>query len=245
MPSDRPTSTTKHLPQYLAIKDELLRRYVQGKSADSPLPAERALASEFSVTRVTMRRAIDELEADGLVYRVQGGGTFCVGPGVAKSLKLTSFTEDMVARGRRPGSVVLSAEVKPAVQEVASSLGLSPGTAVAEIRRLRTADGEAMCLEVSSWPSSVVPGLERKDLSGSTYRILEKDYGVRLGWAEQVVDAIVLSPDQATLLGVAPFSAALRATRVSFDSRGGRIEHCVTTYRADKYSLRFTVRRQP
>jgi GntR family transcriptional regulator len=228
----------------LAIKGELFRRHVQGASADSALPSERSLALEFGVTRVTVRRAINELESDGLVYRVQGGGTFTVGPGVAKSLKLTSFSEDMLARGHTPGSVVLSAEVKPAEQEVATRLGVSPGTPVVQIRRLRTADGESMCLEVSSWPAAVVPGLERRDLSGSTYGIIEREYGLKLGWAEQVVEAVVLNLEDAALLGVPPFSAALRATRVAFEARGQRIEHCITTYRADKYSLRFTVRRQ-
>jgi GntR family transcriptional regulator len=229
--------------QYLRIKDELLQRYVLGSPADQALPSERKLATIFGVTRVTVRRAIDRLEQDGLVYRVQGGGTYCVGPGVAKSLRLTSFTEDMAARGRRATSKVLSVQVKPAGEEVGAKLRLSPGTPVLEIRRLRLAEGEPMCLEVSSWPADLVPGLERRDVSGSMYETVEREYGVKIAWAEQVVDATVLSPADAQLIGVAPFSPALRASRVSFESRGRRVECAITTYRADQYSLRFTVRR--
>ncbi len=78
------------------------------------LPSERDLATEFDVSRLTVRRALDRLEHDGLVYRVQGAGTFVAAPRIAKSVELTSFSEDMRARGLEPGSSVLVTETIPA-----------------------------------------------------------------------------------------------------------------------------------
>lgn len=232
-----------HRPRYLQIRDDLYAKYVEGRQADALLPPERTLAEEFGVARATLRKAIDELADEGLVYRIQGGGTYCVGPGIAKSLKLTSFSEDIRARGWTPSSRVLSASVVPAAEAVCWRLRLSPGHRIVEIRRLRLADGEPMCLEVCSLPAELVPGLEERDLKGSLYELLAGEYGLEASWAEQDVVATVLSPEDADMLGVAPFSPALRAERVSFDARSAPIEYAVSTYRADRYTLRYAVRR--
>lgn len=243
MTTTRPAPDGATRAKYLQIKDTLAHEYIDGKPAGSPLPPERVLAQDFGVTRVTVRRAIDELESDGLVYRVQGGGTYSVGPSIAKSLRLTSFSEDVRARGRTPSSALLDVSVGPAGDEVGRNLRLSPSDLVVTVRRLRMADGEPMCLEVCSLAAQSVPGLEDLDLTGSLYELLSERYGVAPTRAEQLVEATVLDEEDAELLTVAPFSPALRATRISYDSRGGPVEYCVTTYRADRYSLRFAVRR--
>ncbi|GAB2453457.1 GntR family transcriptional regulator [Xylanimonas ulmi] len=238
-----PGVTAPPRSKYLQIKDALLEAYIDGKPAGSALPPERVLAADFGVTRVTVRRAIDELESDGLVYRVQGGGTYSVGPSIAKSLRLTSFSEDVRARGRTPSSRLLEVAHGAAGDEVGRSLHLSPGDGVVTVRRLRMADGEPMCLEVCALAAATVPGLEDLDLTGSLYELLERHYGIAPTRAEQLIEATVLDEHDAAMLGVPPFSAALRATRTSYDSRGGPVEYAVTTYRADRYSLRFAVRR--
>ncbi|WP_326826728.1 GntR family transcriptional regulator [Streptosporangium sp. NBC_01639] len=243
MTSNPSGPVTAKLPKYLQIKESLLADYVEGQPAGHMLPPERILAQDFGVTRVTLRRAIDELESDGLVYRVQGGGTFCVGPAIAKSLKLTSFSEDIRARGRKPSSVVLEVGIAPAGEEAGRNLRLSPGEPILLLRRLRRADGEPMCLEACALPAESVPGLQDMDLTGSLYELVGREFGLYPSWAEQRVEATVLAPDDAKLLGVPSFSAALRATRVSYDTRGKAVEYCVTTYRADRYALQFAVRR--
>ncbi len=88
-------------------KSERLRQHLvevigRGLEPHSRLPTERDLATEFDVSRLTVRRALDRLEHDGLVYRVQGAGTFVAAPRIAKSVELTSFSEDMRARGLEP-----------------------------------------------------------------------------------------------------------------------------------------------
>ncbi|SER96439.1 GntR family transcriptional regulator [Propionibacterium cyclohexanicum] len=230
-------------PAYLRIKAQIDQAYVRGQRADRAIPAERALAQEFGVTRATVRRAVGQLVDEGRLYSVRGAGTYCVGPGIAKTLRLNSFTEEVRMEGHEPSSHLLGVAEVPASEHVARRLGLSPGAPVIEIRRLRCSDGEPMCLESASLPCGRVPQLRNHDLTGSLYRLLADVYGLDLSWAEQQVEAVVYAPDEAELLGVAPFSAALRVERTTFDARGGRAEFCVTSYRADKFSLRFSVRR--
>jgi GntR family transcriptional regulator len=111
------------------------------------------------------------------------------------------------------------------------------------VSRLRKADGEPMCLETCIIPAKAVPGLEDLDLTGSLYELLKVRYGITASRAEQVIEATVLDEADAALLRVAPFSAALRASRTSYDLHGVSVEYAVSTYRADRYSLRFAIRR--
>src|SRR5437868_1337642 len=87
-----------------------------------PLPPERELATRFGVSRMTIRQAIAALVSSGHVYRVQGAGTYVADPTISKSLELTGFSEDMIARGLRPSSRVLAAEVVAAGAEIGQAL---------------------------------------------------------------------------------------------------------------------------
>lgn len=211
----------------------------------APLPTERQIAAQHGVSRNTVRLALDALEAEGRVYRVQGAGTFVANQVVSKSLALTSFSEDMLARGMRPTSRVLAADVIPAGERLGASLRLAPTDEVVRISRLRLADDAPMCLENVHLPASRVPGLLEADLSGSLYRLLSERYQVEIHRAEQVVRAVDLDETRALLLGVPVGGAGLHVERVGLDQRDRPVEATTTTYRADRYEVRFTVRRMP
>jgi GntR family transcriptional regulator len=207
------------------------------------LPTERELAGELAVSRLTIRRVLDDLERERRVYRVQGAGTFVREPFVAKSLELTSFSEDMRQRGMTPGSRLLTAEEKPAGARIAQELALSPGDRVLHVARVRTADGEPICLEHSYIPEAVAPGLLDMDLKESLYELLNTQFRVRLEHATQTIAATVIDPDDARLLAVPAFSAAFRVERTGFDARGRPIERAESLYRADRYHYEITLYR--
>lgn len=230
-------------PKYLRIKDEIQAKYVQGQPGNHSIPAERLLAREFGVSRMTVRRAVEKLEAETLVYRIQGGGTYTVEPGIVKSVKLSSFSEDIRARGMSPSSKVLLEEHSQADRNASWHLKISPGTEVFVLRRLRLANGEPMCLEEVTVPSQYVPDIKKLDLSGSFYEVLQRRYRLCPAWADQVVSAIVLEPKDVELLGVAPYSPALKIIRVTYDAKGRRIETSTSIYRGDKYTLHYSARR--
>lgn len=208
------------------------------------LPTERELAEELAVSRLTVRRVLDGLEHERRVYRVQGAGTFVSESHVAKSLELTSFTEDMRSRGMTPGSRLLAAEETTAGARLGQALSVSPSEKVLHIARVRTADGEPMCLEHSYIPSRVAPGLLDLDLERSLYRLLDDAFRLRLEHADQTITSTVVDPEQAELLDVPPFSPAFNVERTGYDARGRAIERAESLYRADRYSYRVTLYRR-
>ncbi|MFF1572276.1 GntR family transcriptional regulator [Leifsonia sp. NPDC058292] len=229
-------------------KSERLRQHLvdvidQGLEPHSKLPAERDLATEFDVSRLTVRRALDRLEHDGLVYRVQGAGTFVAAPRITKSVELTSFSEDMRARGLEPGSSILASETIAAGARLGAKLRVSPSDELFHIRRARTADGEPMALEDSYLNPKLFPGLIDNVGEESLYKILETEYGMRIEWAEQSIHASVLEPDEAAILHAPAFSPAFYVTRTSFDAKDRAVEYAESTYRGDRYHYELQIHR--
>jgi GntR family transcriptional regulator len=207
------------------------------------LPTERELTEQFSVSRLTVRQVLSRLESEGRVYRKQGSGTFVSEPRIGKSLELTSFSEDMRARGLSPGSRDVLVQRKHAGPSVGFSLGLSPRDEVIHVRRVRTADQTPMCIEDSYLPANLAGGLFDTAIEGSLYELLASRFRIRLERAEQTVHATVLEAEAARLLEAAEFSPALEVRRVGFDASGRRIEYCRSLYRGDRYFYDLTVYR--
>lgn len=216
---------------------------ITGSPPHTPLPTEREISAEHGVSRNTVRQALDALETAGSVYRVQGAGTFVAPAVVSKSLTLTSFSEDMRARGLEPASRLLAAETVRAGHRIAERLGVEPDSDVVRVCRLRLADGSPMCLENVHFPAARVPGLAEEDLTGSLYELLGARYRLDIRTAEQIVRAVDLDEAESALLGVALGSSGLRVQRVGLDHRDTPVEATTTIYRADRYDIRFTVRR--
>lgn len=222
------------------LRDHLLNLIDTQLSPHDRLPTERDFAEAFSVSRMTARRALQQLVTEGRVYRVQGAGTFVAEIPITKGDELTSFSEDMRRRGLKPGSVTLTTETVHADSEVSFALGVSPGDPVVHIERVRTANDIPMCIENSYLPCSIVPHLPR-DLV-SLYGYLTDELKIIPARAHQYLRAAVVSERQAELLHVAPFSAALVVERTTYDNRNRLIERAVSIYRADRYGYEIDVR---
>jgi GntR family transcriptional regulator len=226
------------------VKQHLVAVIDSGLAPHDKLPTERELADEFDISRLTVRRALDQLENDSVLYRVQGAGTFVSERRIAKSFELTSFTEDMKSRGLRPGSLSISVETIPAGPRIGYALKLSPAEPVVHIHRVRTADDAPMCFENSYLPDALVPGLAEQLGSDSLYEVLDLQFSLRVDRADQVINATVLEPGTAALLEAPPFSPAFLVTRTGFDRRGRAIEFAETLYRGDRYSYELSVLRK-
>lgn len=230
-------------PKYWGLKQHLLDM-LRALPPGSPIPTERALASDFDVSRTTVRQALAELTVEGRLLRVQGKGTFAAEPKVAQRLRLTSYTDDMRAHGRQPASRMLEVLEQSADPELATLLSTRSGAAVLRLRRLRLADAEPMAIETTHLPLSRFRGLtEHLETGGSLYQVLRERFGVQLGYAEQTIETALASPEEAELLGADVGLPMLLLSRHSFDSDGNPVEWVRSLYRGDRY--KFVARLDP
>ncbi|MBS0373921.1 MAG: GntR family transcriptional regulator [Proteobacteria bacterium] len=230
-----PLDEQSNLPLYQQLQ-RAIRRAIESRllAPDDALPAERDLATDFSVSRITVRKAIEGLVAEGLLVRRQGSGNF-VSARVEKNFSmLTSFSEDMRARGRTPRSVWLKRAAGTVTPEEALALRLSPGTPVYRFHRIRYADDAPMAIEYATIVASALPSLESVDTS--LYEALEQA-GQRPVRALQRLRAVLLTGDQAELLKARPGEAGLLVERLGSLRDGRAIEFSQSFYRGDTYDF--------
>jgi GntR family transcriptional regulator, N-acetylglucosamine utilization regulator len=231
----RPLDAQGDQPLYLqlqrALREAIDKRLI---GPDDALPAERDLATELAVSRMTVRKALDGLVNEGLLVRRQGSGNF-VSARVEKNFaKLTSFSEDMRARGRTPRSIWLKRAEGTVTPEEALTLRLSPGTPVYRFHRIRYADDVPMALEYATVVASALKSINAVD--NSLYEALEGT-GNRPVRALQRLRAVLLNADQAELLKAKVHDAGLLVERVGFLQDGRAIEYSQSYYCGDTYDF--------
>ncbi len=225
-------------PRYLQLRRRIEDGIEQGLlEPKTPLPPEREIAILTELSRVTVRKAIQELVDKGTVVQKQGSGSFVAdkSPRVEQSLsRLTSFTEDMARRGMSSTSTWLEKGVFMPSPEEVFALALSSSDSVARISRLRLAGDRPMALERASLPLDILPNPML--VTKSLYEVLEQD-GNRPVRALQKISAINLNDEDADLLSVAQGAAGLRIERTSY-LHGGRVaEFTRSIYRGDAYDF--------
>jgi GntR family transcriptional regulator len=242
--SEPPLDRNGPIPIFEQIKERLERAITSGElAAHGRIPSERELSAQYHVSRMTIRQALGALVRSGALYSRSGKGTFVAERKIEQPLqRLTSFTEDMRARGMRPSSQLLGAERIAAQLEVAHALGLPSGSQLVRITRLRLANDEPLAIEASHLPDVLFPGLLERDLSGSLYEVLHRDYGVTLSSARQAIEASAATDDERELLALPEGIPVLRLRRLTFDARGSAVEFVMAVYRGDRYQLQVELR---
>jgi GntR family transcriptional regulator len=230
-----PLDESSSLPLYQQLQ-RMLRDAIEKRvlDADDALPAERDLAADFSVSRITVRKAIEGLVSEGLLVRQHGSGTF-VRPRVEKNFsKLTSFSEDMRARGRNPRSVWLHRGAGSVTPEEALALRLSPGTPVFRFHRIRFADDAPMAVEYATVVASCLGSVDA--VKSSLYEALEQS-GHRPVRALQRLRAVLLNAEQAERLRAKERDAGLLVERLGFLADRSAVEFSQSYYRGDTYDF--------
>lgn len=230
-------------PLYLRVADAIRDCLTQSSGmAGVALPGERQLAQTLDVSRVTVRKAIDCLVAERSLVRRHGARTM-VAARVEKSLsRLTSFSEDIQARGYTPGAVWISRDVATASPAEVMALGLATDQEVCRLVRLRTADGEPVAIERSTVPRAMLatPSLVKMSL----YAVLQQ-LGMEPVRAVQRLYASVTTPDDARVLGCEVGEALLVIERRCYLADGRAVEYSQTRYRGDAYDFAVELKREP
>lgn len=220
-------------PLYLELQ-RLLRSAIERRvlAPHEALPPERELADAYKISRVTVRKALDGLVDAHMLTRRQGAGTF-VSARVEKNFAtITSFTEDMLSRGRQPHSKWLSRSEGTVMPEEALALGLGPGSPVYRLSRIRYADSESMALEHSTVPKDALQSLQ--SVGDSLYEALGDARPTRV---LQRLRAMLFTPEQSELLGIERGSAGLEIERRGFAADGRTVEFTKSYYRGDAYDF--------
>jgi GntR family transcriptional regulator len=228
------------LPLYHQLYEILRGDILGGKwQPGDMLSPESELIERYAVSRTTVRQVLDMLVNEGLIYRQRGRGTFVAHPTVEQSLvRIVSFSEDMRQRGFEPSTRVLFSGIVPASEEVAERLEIDAGEDLARLDRLRLADGEPMSVEESHLVHRYCPNVLQGDYASSPLReALEREHGVRLVRARQMIRAISATSKLARVLSIPFKSALLCIERVSYSQRNVPAEFLRIYYRGDRYSL--------
>jgi GntR family transcriptional regulator len=186
------------------------------------LPSERELAERLGVSRPTVRRALEQMAAEGRVRRVHGSGTFVTGPP----------TRDPEASAR-----VLAAREVAAAARHSWRLGIAAGEPLWRIERLLVTDGAPTALETTYVVKALTPGLLGQSLDGALHELLHERYGIVLTRTRQSVRATLVEAPAARLLGVPALSPALLVERVSWDHRGRAVVLADALHRGDRCTL--------
>jgi GntR family transcriptional regulator len=212
--------------------------------AGDQLPTEDDLIARFEVSRITVRRAIQNLVNRGLVEVRRGKGTFVAAPKITQELtELSGFVEDMHALGRKPTARVISKEVVTADADVASHLALTRGERVVRIRRVRLADGVPLSFDETYLPLRLGKKIITNNLKiEPIFSLLERKYGVPLIEAEYKLEAVAAEAEVATALRVKQGSPIFRIERTSYSTGNLPVDYEKLYYRGDlvRFATRLT-----
>jgi GntR family transcriptional regulator len=231
--------TRPQLPRYYQIEQAILEQ-IQKKliQPGAQLPSEAELAQQYQVSRITAKRALDDLVHQGWAFRQQGRGTFVAQGRIREISGFRSFSEDIQARGLIPSSRVLFfKEVEPDTTTL-EKLHLLENERAYMLKRLRLADDDPVAVEVAYIPCKLCPDLLSEDLSaGSLFSVLKTKYGLVPTWADAEIEAAEATKEEAKLLGIKVGKPVLIARRVTFSANYDVIESVYSIYRGDRFTL--------
>jgi GntR family transcriptional regulator len=227
------------LPLYYQLYEILHERIRKDWRPGDRLPTEAELVESYGISRITVRKVLDMLVNEGLIYRRAGRGTFVAHATLEQGLShIISFTEDMRRRGFTAGTRVLFCGLIPAPDHIADRLHIRIGEELAQIKRLRLADGEPMCIEDSHFVHRYCPGILEHDFAVHSLREVKiRQFGIRWIRARQTIRAIGAVPEMADLLSIPKGGPLLLFERVSYSQDNIPMEFLQAYYRADRYIL--------
>lgn len=226
--------------KYEAISEEMRNRiHMEYYPADLPIPDELTLAAEFNCSRMTMKRALDILVAEGLMLRKRGHGTFIV-QAPLRDETVNVISEDSkglsnLVLGKKVDSKIVSFEVQFPSDEVARHLSIKKDTPVYSIIRLRYVDDEPYVIEKTYMPVALIPGLNEEVLYASIYNYIHQSLELKIGGAHRKIRADKSNILDQQYLDCHPTDPVLEVEQVGFLNNGIPFEYSFSRHRYDKF----------
>jgi GntR family transcriptional regulator len=234
------------LPKYHQIYLVLREQLGEGRFADG-LPGEVALAGQFGVARITVRKALEQLVAEGLIERARGRATVPRAPARPRAggerVQLTGLLENIVSMGLRTKVRVISCDVIRATEPVAQALQIEPASPVQKAVRVRSTKEGPLSLITTHVPAPLARGFGKRELAKKPILILLEESGVRIGRAVQTISARLADAAVAAELKVSVGSALLAVTRLIHDDADRPVQWLHGLYRPDRYQYEMQLSR--
>ena len=244
---DSGLSPLSPVPLYSQIRELLRLRILDGTyRSHQQMPSENEMVVAFGVSRITIRQALNDLQKEGLIFKIHGKGTFVSKPKAVQNLmRLEGLGEALSGGGHEIYSRVLDYRVMRAGQQIASRLRLGERDEVMEIRRVRLLDREPISLDVTYLPLAIGQRIVREDLPRrDIFVILENDYGIALGNAELQIEAITADTALAAALNLNAGAAVLRIERLTYTAEHTPLDFEYLYYRGDAFQYRLELERR-
>lgn len=236
---------TKKINVFEEVAKEIEKRIAAGRYISSQrLPSEYDLSKEFGVSRLTIRKAIDELISCNLLVKQKGKGTYVMAQPKIQSGSggLQSFTEAAKTYGKESQTVIIKLEKGMAPQDIASELELEVDEQVYHIVRVRSYDDEPMTVEELYIREAFLPSpLMEADVQSSLFQLIEKQ--IDIAYSHQEVEAVLVDEWLSHYLNVPVGSPTLMVHSKTFSVTAVPILYDISYYRADKYSFKTTLHR--
>jgi GntR family transcriptional regulator len=232
---------------YVKIKDHLRKRILDGRlKPHDQLPSESALIEQFDVSRITVRQALNDLQKEGLIFKLHGKGSFVSKPKADQRLaSLQGFAEAMSAAGHEIYNQVTGLRDVPATAAVAEKLGLAPRSRVTEIRRVRFLNRSPISFEMTYVPTDIGARLAKADLeTRDIFLILENDFGIALGNADLTIEAGPADARVAQHLRIRRDAPVLRIERLTHTADRRPLDFEYLFYRGDSFRYRLSIERK-
>ncbi len=240
---------SSNTPLYLQLKELIYDRITKGiYEIGESIPSESEIQKQYNISRITVRRAVMELEKKGYLVKRPGKGTFVkkekAEEKVAQELNnISTWTETMKKQGYKPGTshIEISTVVPP--EEVAQVLNINSDTKVVKIKRYRTGNGIPFSIMNNFILQHFVPDIEKSGLANeSLYNVLEKKYNIKFGKATEMVEARKATEEESEFFNIDEVSPVLAITRYTYDPNGEPFEVVKQATRADLYKYVVTLK---
>ncbi len=231
----------QNIPVYLKLKEDIKQKIQSGEYfKNMRLPSENTLSSEWGISRMTVRRALDELTREGLLYRTRGSGTF-VAANKFSQCDIMSFTEMVKLRGAVPHTDVLE-KTFVCDDEIALIMHLPKSSVFYQVTRLRSADNTPVGIESVFLPLQFCDSPDRLELEGSLYEGIKNLYGWTVLRQDIAITAEMPTKEEKELLKLSKGEAVLRTEGVSLDDDGKPLLFERNVYSGKSYIMHVSIK---
>ncbi|HEX2944939.1 MAG TPA: GntR family transcriptional regulator [Clostridia bacterium] len=236
------------IPLYYQLKT-LLLEYINDhrENPEEPIPTEVEISQQFSISRPTVRQAINELVVEGYLYRIKAKGTFITKSKITQDFLsvLDSFNNEMKKKGLTPSTKVLEKEIIKCDEKVSHALGVETGSDVIKLTRLRSADNEPVVFISTYVPYSICPGLLSYDMENeSLYEIIEKESDMLVSRADRTLELVSAGEFEAKLLKIRKGSPIQFIESVVYLENDTPVVYSHAKYRGDRSKFSVELKRQ-